>query len=218
MSSIQKISASVLDRLTTEEVVEKKRSSKEMREEWTKSINEVDFSMIEDLDNKMSSYVENFMLDRVEASEPRVLADDEIDQIAREYKSYKSIVDALEARKGQIRTMIFNHLNVQEEESGGGSDRPIEYRPGSVKTEQGITFKREGGSMKDPTIDTEKLVEVLGEKSEELFSEVIIPEQKKKVFNEEVFMQKVESGEISLEQVRSVLKNNGYNSPRFVVR
>src|SRR5699024_10287176 len=146
---------------------------------------DVDFELIEKLDDAMNSYVTDFMIDRIEASEARRLNQDEIDKLAREYKSYKTISDALESRRYQIRTMIFNHLNVEEDESGKEDEKPIEYRAGAIKTNEGITFKREGGNMKDPSIATDQLTEALGEElAESLFDEVIIPEQKEKRFNE----------------------------------
>ena len=220
MSKIQKVSANILSKLnTSEDEAPKKRSSREMREEWKKSIEEIDFDIIEKLDDAMTSYVTDFMIDRVETGEARILEQDEINKLAREHKSYKTIVDALESRRQQIRTMIFNHLNVTEEESGNEDEKPIEYLAGAVKTDEGVTFKREGGNMKDPSIDTDKLEGVLGEDlANSLFDEVVIPEQREQRFNEERFMAKVDSGEISLEQVREVLKNNGYNTPKFMVR
>lgn len=194
-----------------------KRSTSDLKSQWQKSIDDLDFDLVYQLDEAMQSYVTEFVLDRVETKEPRLLEESEVNTLAKEYKSLDLIMKSLEARKAQMRTMVFNHINIDNEDVNHLD--PVEQVPGEVVSkEEGLTFKREGGTKKDPSLDPEVLKEILGEKASEVFEEVVIPETVEEKFNEDKFLALVDEGTISLEEVREALIDNGYNTPRFNVR
>lgn len=185
---------------------------------WKQDLEQIPMEKIEDLDQTMSTFVEKYVIERVEAEEPRELNREEIDQLAGLYVDYQKIKDLLDAKHEEIRSLIFGHLDiispVQEE-------TPPSQIPGSVVSEtHSIKFSREGGKRKAPSIDWDKLKEELGEEEFERLAckTEIIPAHVSVTPSEEVLLNSVQSGDINLETLRESLKPGDWSTPRFVTR
>lgn len=204
------------------------RYSKAARmKDWSKKIESIDIEKVESLEKSMKSYVDKFVLgDRVEMEEARKLSQEEIDTMAEEYIAMDEMMTYLEARKKQFRSMVFTSLNVryaeEEESSKSQSTHLAEYRPGKLPSEKfGKTFNREGGTRKDPKINWEKLEKALGDRFSIVTEKVTIPAVEEQVVqrpSEELLLEAVNRGDVTLEEVREALEEGGYNSPKFVVR
>lgn len=217
------------ERVSSEVTSAAKETKAVRRARWLKDLEEVPMEQITKLNDLMTSYVEEFMLDRLDFKNgARELEQKEVDSLAKEYVAWQTINDALQARHQQFRQMVFQSLNVQFEreikEAGLVSDRPPEQMAGELFSEAyGVRFKREGGGRKDPTINWSRLQAELPEVYVEVCDKLDVPEQvvpahTELIPNGEKLMTAVHSGKIPLETLREVLVPGAWMTPRFVPR
>jgi hypothetical protein len=228
--SVQALLDSLDKAATASDLDARQKDSKVVRRgEWAKALDSIPMDQIQALQDNLTSYVDKYILSRLEVSEPRELTTQEVDQLAAEYKAWEALDDFLAARKTQFKSIVFAALNArydaQIKASGMVTDTPPEQMPGELYSEaNGIRFKREGGARKAPTVNWEKLEADL---SPEVWAEVcdhvkvprqIIPAHVDSTPNEEKLMTAINDGKVSLETLRESLVPGAWTTPRFVPR
>jgi hypothetical protein len=228
--SVQKLLDSLDQASKASDLDARQKDSKVVRQaEWTKALDTIPMDQIQALQDNLTTYVDKYVLARLEVSEPRELTTQEVDQLAAEYKAWQALDDFLTARKGQFRSIVFAALNAkydaQIKASGMVTDTPPEQMPGEIYSEaMGIRFKREGGARKAPAINWDYLKATL---SPEVWADVcdqvkvprqIVPAHIDFIPNEEKLMDVINTGDVPLETLREALVPGAWTTPRFVPR
>ena len=221
MKELQSLTFSLESLLT--EVVEKstteKRPSKEQRVSyWLESASKEDLAQLVVL---MSQYVENM----VKPQGDSLKTEDEVRALGEEYVSWQKISDFLDSRNKTFRSLVFKTLDENSEKLN--SSTPPHQTKGKIEVETSegkLSFNREGGDRKKPTVDVERLKEIVGEaRFSKLVDKIkvrrqIIPAHTEEKFSEEKFVEAVYNGEITLEEAEQVLIPGEWQTPRFTVR
>lgn len=220
-----------LDKTSVSSEIESgRRTSKAVRRaEWKAALDVIPMDKIIQLEKTMSSYVDKFLLTRIELSEPRELTQSEIDGLAKEYLAWEELNDFIQARYSQFRAMVFASITARREreiqESGLISDRPASQMPGELYSEAyGIRFKREGGNRKPPQVVWSRLeAELPTEVYKEICDEVkvsrqVIPAHTEYRPNGEKLMDAVQKGLVPLEVLREAIIPGAWMTPKFVPR
>lgn len=184
---------------------------------WAKDLEQIPMEKIEDLDRTMSSFTERHVIERVEADGPRPLESTEVDRVATLYGDIEKIEAILAAKKAEARALIFGHLDSTLE---ADEDTPVGQVPGKVRSESlGLTFCREGGKRKDPTINWDALEAKLGDEYLETICDAEeIPAHIKYTPSEDKLIKAVDDGKITLEDIRAAITPGAWTTPRFVAR
>lgn len=188
------------------------------RAAWAKDLEQIPMDKIENIDRIMSSFTERHVIERIEADEPRPLERDEVDRLADLYLDYEEIIALMEAKREEIRKLIFGHL---DSTLNADEETPVEQVPGKVTSDtRKIVFSREGGKRKAPTIDWSALENKLGE---DRFHAVLcvsehVPEHTKYTPTEDNLLNAIQDGDLTLEDLRSAIIPGAWTTPRFVAR
>lgn len=196
----------------------KKETKKAAIESFKKTTSELlQSGALESLSAALLDYEEN-LLENLTLDEPRKLTQEEVDLLAAEYHRSEKILNALQARKELLRQYVFSSLDEEFESVGVESDTPVSQMPGRLVSSDGVKFCREGGTRKKATIDSEGLKEAFKDNLDLLFDKVEIPASVSYTLSSEKLDQAIESGSISIEELRPFVKPGDWSSPRFVIR
>lgn len=196
----------------------KKETKKAAVESFKKTTSELlQSGALESLSAALLDYEEN-LLENLTLDEPRKLTQEEIDLLAAEYHRSEKILNALQARKELLRQYVFSSLDEEFEQEVVEGDTPVSQMPGRLVSSDGVKFCREGGARKKATIDSEGLKEAFKENLDLLFDKVEIPASVSYTLSSEKLDQAIESGAISIEELRPFVKPGDWSSPRFVIR
>lgn len=208
-----------LDREVAQKTV---RSNVESRKKsWLEAIEKFDVEKLVELQEMMENYVDQIAIREVPES-PVVLDEKQRHDLMSEHISLSTIQEVLLARRDFIKSMVFQSLT-QENVEAGVSDP--ENQNGKIEVpELKKVFCREGTGRTAPTINEEKLKELLGEeKWEEVVNRVEVPEQVipahvETTLDVEKLMSAATQNPELLETIRESLQPGKYKSPKFVVR
>lgn len=199
-----------------EEKTEKAPSKQERVSYWTDKATKEE---LVELFKSVSSYADKM----VEATES--LSQEQVDALGEEYLLWQKFNDFLESRNKTFRGMVFSTLD--EQASQTSSSVPPHQTKGKLvaNTSEGkLSFNREGGDRKKPTVDVDRLKEVVGDSRFEKLTDKIkvrrqvIPAHTEEKFSEEKFVEAVYNGDITFEEAQEVLIPGAWQTPRFTVR
>ncbi|MBF0934094.1 MAG: hypothetical protein HXK00_00440 [Abiotrophia defectiva] len=141
-------------------------------------------------------------------------------QLMVEYVSYEKINAFLTARRELVRELVFEKINQNIIDSGVETENGPENENGFIAVEElGKKFCREGAGVGNPTIDEDKLSELLPEEvRDKVFKKKVIPEHVEFELDEDALMGYVSSAPESIGFIKKALKPGKLRSPRFVVR
>lgn len=194
------------------------RETKAMRmAKWQKPVAEMDQKELADLEALLESFVQEKFA-KTHVTEVRTLSQDEIDQMASEYKDLLVIESMVQARKDDMKRMTFTHINVEHADDDGPT--PPELAKGALVSEkEGIAFKREGGNLGDPTIDWPGLFKVL---TAEQWSQILdveeIPATSIETPSQDKLLALVDKGEVDIETLRPFVLPGKPSPVKFVPR
>lgn len=208
-----------LDREVAQKTV---RSNLETRKkDWQKAIEKFDVEKLFELQETMENYVDEIAV-RELSDTPAVLNDGEKYGLMKEHVNLTTIKEVLDARRDFIKTAVFQSLTQENIEKG--VEDP-ENQNGKIEVpELKKVFCREGTGRSNPSINEEKLEDLLGKEVWEKVidrvevPEVVIPAHVETNLNVDKLMEAATENPELLEKLRESLVPGKYKSPKFVVR
>ena len=196
---------------TSVEVSKQTQAAK--KRSWKESIESFDVQKLVEFQDTMSRYIDKIVsLQDLASTESfdGALAQD----LMEEALDNVEIMGFLTARKEMYREAVFQALNVKLEEEG--CDDP-EHTNGSIEVPQlGKRFAREGCGYKDPSLDLEKLADLIGKDLvDEMYEEKTVVT---KTFSEEKFLEVVAKNPEVLEAARECTIRGAAKPARFAIR
>lgn len=191
-------------------------------EAWKQVLATMDEEKLLVMQEKMSEYVD--LVSKIDLdinTPPKSLDDNQRVHLMKVYLMYKEMSEFLEVCKQWFKDITFSVIEA-EKEAAGVED--FEHAGGEILVpELGKRFCKEGGKRKNPTLDEDKLKELLGDKWEdacevEEVPEVVIPAHREVTFSIEKLMELAESDLTILETVREALIPGDWGSNSFTVR
>lgn len=197
-------------------------NQQQRKDVWRAPVAEIEKKKISSVKSAMRNYMNNYFTKKVEMVEPRELTQDEVNQLAAEYREVQEINDLLQSRKEDMKELVFTSLTEKYESESEfvDSDTPPTHIKGRLTSpEYGLAFCREGGDRKKPTVDFEKLKEKVSDTLfQSMCTQKVIPEHIEYTLDEDKMMDAVQNGSLTLETIREVLIPGSFQSPRFTVR
>ena len=186
------------------------------------AIEEHDNERLADLEEKASALVATITANVIDLSKPRLLSKRKAESLMSEILDSREIQELLAVRKEMIREAVFTSLNIELAESG--VEDP-ENTNGTIPVPKlGKKFCREGCGPKDPNLNEDKLMSILGEDrfleacETEVVPAQVIPEHIEYSLSIEKLMKLAESDPGILEVIRECLEVGGWKSPRFTIK
>ena len=198
------------------------RSNLESRKsDWQKAIEKFDVEKLVELQEKMENYVDEIAVRELPET-PVVLDEKQRYGLMKEHIDLTTIKEVLEARRDFIKAAVFQSLTQENIEAG--IEDP-ENQNGKIEVpELKKVFCREGTGRSNPSINEEKLEELLGEEIWEKVvdrvnvPEVVIPAHTETNLNVDKLMAVATEDPQLLEKLRESLVPGKYKSPKFMVR
>lgn len=188
---------------------------------WIDKIEEFDIDSLTEIQDEMERFVD-LMRTEIERLPDGTLDISSLDdkQLMVEYVSYEKINAFLTARRELVRELVFEKINQNIIDSGVETENGPENENGFIAVEElGKKFCREGAGVGNPTIDEDKLSELLPEEvRDKVFKKKVIPEHVEFELDEDALMGYVSSAPESIGFIKKALKPGKLRSPRFVVR
>jgi len=191
-------------------------------EAWKQALATMDEEKLLVMQEKMSEYVD--LVSKIDLdinTPPKSLDDTQRVHLMKVYLMYKEMAEFLEVCKQWFKDITFSVITAEKETA---NVEDFEHSAGEILVpELGKRFCKEGGQRKNPTLDEDKLKELLGDKWEdacevEEVPEVVIPAHRETVFSIEKLMKLAESDLTILETVREALIPGDWGPNSFTVR
>lgn len=197
------------------------RKTQKSKQYWIDKIEEFDIDSLTEIQDEMERFVD-LMRTEIERLPDGTLDISSLDdkQLMVEYVSYEKINAFLTARRELVRELVFEKINQNIIDSGVETENGPENENGFITVDElGKKFCREGAGVGNPTIDEDKLAELLPEEvRDKVFKKKVIPEHVEFELDEDALMGYVSSEPESIGLIKQALKPGKLRSPRFVVR
>jgi hypothetical protein len=199
----------------------KPKSAATRRDEMRTLAASGDVDFLNDLEDSMASYVRHVLL-TANRELPVKMTQQDVDDMADEYKDLDRLINFLKSRQELMKQRVFSSLDedFSEQAKKRVLERPIEEMNGKLVSTSGVSFNRERGGRKDPQVDWKKLRTVLPQEAydavcePEHVVEQVIPAKP----TEELLMDALAAGTVTIDQVRQALIPGDWNPVAFVVR
>jgi len=123
--------------------------------------------------------------------------------VMRQALAVRTLVDMTQVVQEQVKSVVFAHFDSALAEMGHPD--PQNVNAALDVPELGMSFRREGAGYSSPSIDEEKLSELLGEACDSVYVTKVIPAQEVRVLDEDLLMQLVGNKPELMEKVREAL-------------
>lgn len=142
------------------------------KKKLAKAVRDSDPEVLERMAEIMATYVDDVA--RIFPDEPRQLTKSEAHVLMAEALQNKDITEFVAMRKDAIRELVF--MSIDETNRAKGLD-PTEHGGKIPVPTLGKVFCKEGVNPGKPTVDNDKLREMLGADADKVFVTTVIPEQ-----------------------------------------
>lgn len=186
------------------------------KEKLRESIDKVDVDALVKIQEEMDSFVNKMNLVHTKNDLDVLLVDD--DSLMDEIITLKNIQEFLDVRRDMIKEIVFEKINNKIRVEDPDND-DVENTNGFIEVDElGKKFCREGAGRGEPTLDIDKIKEVFGDDALEFVKQEIIPEQRKEVIDEDLFVGFLAKNPDAITKVSEAIVPGKLRSPRFVVR
>ena len=188
-----------------------KQSTPKNKKFWAEKIEQFDVETLIEIQGEMEKFVDLMRteIDRLPDGTLDVSSLDE-NQLMEEYLSYEKINAFIGARRDLVKELVFEKINQNIIDSGIEAENGPENENGFIAVEElGKKFCREGAGVGNPTIDEDKLAELLPEE---------VRDKVEFELDEDALMEFVSSEPESIGLIKQALNPGKLRSPRFVVR